>query len=36
MIEICEEALASVGPLMRLEPPSSCSASSTPECSVSS
>src|SRR5215212_7214605 len=36
MIEICEDALASVGPLMRLDPPSSLSASSMPECSNSS
>src|SRR5215212_7110832 len=36
MIEICEEALASVGPLIRLDPPSSFNASSMPECSNSS
>ena len=36
MIETCDEAEASVGPEMRLEPPSSLSASSTPECSNSS
>jgi hypothetical protein len=36
MIEICEEADASVGPVIRLEPPSSSIASSMPECSNSS
>ena len=36
MIEICDDAPASVGPEMRFEPPSSFSASSTPECSNSS
>src|SRR4051794_35841739 len=36
MIGICEEAPASVGPWMRLEPPSSLSASVMPECSYSS
>ena len=36
MIDTCEEAPASVGPEIRFEPPSSLSASSTPECSVSS
>src|SRR5215216_5429136 len=36
MIEICDDALASVGPVILLEPPSSFSASSTPECSNSS
>ena len=32
----CEDAPASVGPLMRFVPPTSLSASVTPECSVSS
>ena len=36
MMDTCEDAPASVEPWMRLEPPSSFSASSTPECSVSS
>src|SRR5919112_858952 len=36
MIEICDDAEASVGPVIRLEPLSSFSASSTPECSNSS
>src|SRR4051812_1493865 len=36
MIGICEDAPASVAPEMRLDPPSSLSASSTPECSNSS
>src|SRR5215210_8275346 len=36
MIEICDDAPASVGPVIRFEPPSSSSASSTPECSYSS
>ena len=36
MIGICVDAPASVGPEMRFEPPSSLSASSTPECSNSS
>ena len=36
MIGICDDAPASVGPEMRFEPPSSLSASSTPECSNSS
>ncbi len=36
MIEICDDAPASVGPVIRFEPPSSFSASSTPECSNSS
>src|SRR3954470_22470098 len=36
MIGICVDAPASVGPVIRLEPPSSLSASSMPECSNSS
>ena len=36
MIAICDDAPASVGPVIRFEPPSSSSASSTPECSNSS
>src|SRR3954449_5965545 len=36
MIGIWVDAPASVGPVMRFEPPSSFSASSTPECSNSS
>src|SRR3954452_4018732 len=36
MIEICDDADASVGPVILLEPLSSFSASSTPECSNSS
>ena len=36
MIGTCDDAPASVGPGMRFEPPSSFSASSTPECSNSS
>ena len=36
MIGICVDAPASVGPVIRFEPPSSLSASSTPECSNSS
>src|SRR3954454_20327296 len=36
MIDTCDDAPASVGPVMRFEPPSSLSASSTPECSNSS
>ena len=36
MIAICDDAPASVGPLIWFEPPSSSSASSTPECSNSS
>ena len=36
MIEICDDADASVGPEIRLEPPSSSSASAMPECSNSS
>ena len=36
MIAICDDAPASVGPEIRFEPPSSFSASSTPECSNSS
>src|SRR3954453_1010981 len=36
MNEICEDADASVGPVILFEPPSSLSASSMPECSNSS